>query len=54
MEAIVECIWIGKQKVVLLPKFKENQRKAVVNALNHVQLDLRTLLCIIIVIFLDW
>jgi hypothetical protein len=33
---------------------KENQRETAVNALNHVQLDLRALLCIIIVIFLDW
>jgi hypothetical protein len=33
----VECIWIIKQKVVLFPKFKENQKEAVVDALMQVQ-----------------
>jgi len=28
----VKCIWIGKQKVVLFPKFRENQREVAVNA----------------------
>jgi hypothetical protein len=27
MEAIVECILIGKQKEILFPKFMENKRK---------------------------
>jgi len=30
----VECNWIEKQNVVLFPKFKKNQREAVVNALT--------------------
>jgi hypothetical protein len=33
-EVIVKYILIGKQKVVLFPKVKKNQRKVVVNALT--------------------
>jgi hypothetical protein len=32
---IAECIYIGKQKIVLLPKFRKNQKEAVENALMH-------------------
>jgi hypothetical protein len=36
----VECIWIGKQKVVLFPKFKKNQRETTLNALNSLPMNL--------------
>jgi hypothetical protein len=34
-KAIVKyCIWIGKQKIVLFIKFRENQKESVVSALS--------------------
>lgn len=34
-KAIVKyCIWIGKKKVVLFIKFRENQKESVVSALS--------------------
>ena len=32
---IAESIYIGKQKIVLLPKFRKNQRETIENALMH-------------------
>jgi hypothetical protein len=31
---IVKCIWIGKQKVILFPKFRENRKEAATSALK--------------------
>jgi len=31
---VTVCIWIGKQKVVIFPKFRKNKREAVVCALS--------------------
>jgi hypothetical protein len=33
-KAIVECIWIGKQRIILFLKFRKNQRKDVESALS--------------------
>jgi hypothetical protein len=36
MEVIIECIWIKKQKVILLPNFFFlKKKKTTVNALRH-------------------
>jgi hypothetical protein len=34
MEVIVKRICIGKQKLILFPKFKKNQKKYATSALN--------------------
>lgn len=30
----MNCIWMGKQKVIMFPKFRENQKEASASALN--------------------
>jgi hypothetical protein len=35
----MECIWIGKQKIILFLKFKKNQKEVAVNALRALTID---------------